>query len=253
MFWISALIAGLIMGFLSGFLGIGAGTLMVPTLFYIFHLTMKQAIATSLFIMIFASLSGFFAHRREGQINLKLGFALGIAGMVGAQLGGFSTAFISNLWLKILFGVLLLFCAIQMLLKKSENKKLEIANDQKKSLDFDFPKSILTGLGAGYFSGLLGVGGAFLLIPAMHIILKVPMKIAIGTSLIAVFLNAISATSCYLWKGEVEISLGLIIGFAAVIAAQFGAKATVHFSSAKLRKMFAWLLVAIGILMLIKK
>ena len=252
MLWINGLIAGLVMGFLSGLLGIGGGTVIVPALYYIFHLTMKQAIGTSLFVILFASLSGFIVHRREKQVNLKLGLTLGIAGMAGAVMGGFSTTFISDFWLKILFGVLLLFCALQMLVKKEENKKLENGNDKKIPLHFDFPKSILIGLGAGYFSGLLGVGGAFVMIPAMHIILKVPMKIAIGTSLIAVFLNATSATGCYLWRKEVAISLGLLIAVTSIVGAQFGARATVHFSADKLRKLFAWFLVAIGILMLVR-
>ncbi len=253
MLWINGLIAGLVMGFLSGLLGIGGGTVIVPALYYIFHLTMKQAIGTSLFVILFASLSGFIAHHRKGQVNLKLGLTLGIAGMAGAQLGGFSTSIISDLWLKILFGILLLFCAIQMLVKKEGNKKLENSNDKKNSLHFNFPKSIAIGLGAGYLSGLLGVGGAFVMIPAMHIILKVPMKLAIGTSLIAIFLKGISASGYYLWRKEVAISLGLVIAVTSIIGAQFGARATLHFSADKLRKMFAWFLVAIGILMLIKK
>jgi len=252
MFWINGLIAGLVMGFLSGLLGIGGGTVIVPTLFYIFHLTMKQAIGTSLFIILFASLSGFIAHRRAKQVNLKLGLTLGIAGMAGAVVGGFSTSIISDLWLKILFGILLLFCAIQMLLKREGNKKSENNRDGEHSLHFSFPKSIAIGLGAGYLSGLLGVGGAFVMIPAMHIILKVPMKIAIGTSLVAVFLNATSATGCYLWKKEVAISLGLVIAVTSIIGAQFGARATPHFSADKLRKLFAWFLVVIGILMLVR-
>ena len=274
MFWINALIAGLVMGFLSGLLGIGGGTVIVPALLYIFHLTMKEAIGTSLFIILFASLSGFIAHRQKRQVNLKLGLTLGIAGMAGAVMGGFSTTFISDFWLKILFGILLLFCAIQMLVKKggSNKKSLPLSHPPDGSpslgerirgegageevgggLNFNFPKSIAIGLGAGYLSGLLGVGGAFVMIPAMHIILRVPMKIAIGTSLIAVFLNATSGAACYLWKKEVAISLGLIIAVSSIIGAQFGARATVYFPAAKLRKLFAWFLVAIGILMLLKK
>ena len=270
MLWINGLIAGLVMGFLSGLLGIGGGTVIVPALFYIFHLTMKQAIGTSLFIILFASFSGFIAHRQKRQVNLKLGLTLGIAGMAGAVVGGFSTTFISDLWLKLLFGILLLFCAVQMLLKKEGNSSPPQSSPQggrKKhpqssplmgeevggGASFNFPKSIAIGLGAGYLSGLLGVGGAFVMIPAMHIILKVPMKLAIGTSLIAIFLKGISASGYYLWRKEVAISLGLVIAITSIIGAQFGARATLHFSSAKLRKMFAWFLVAIGILMLIKK
>ncbi len=265
MLWINGLIAGLVMGFLSGLLGIGGGTVMVPALYYIFHLTMKQAIGTSLFVILFASLSGFIAHRREKQVNLKLGLTLGIAGMAGAVVGGFSTTFISDFWLKALFGVLLLFCAIQMLVKRGGSNKKSLPLPLRERIrgegageevgggvNFNFPKSILIGLGAGYLSGLLGVGGAFVMIPAMHIILKVPMKLAIGTSLIAVFLNATSATGCYLWKREVVISLGLVIAVTSIIGAQFGARATIRFSADKLRKLFAWFLVAIGILMLLK-
>ena len=253
MFWINGLIAGLVMGFLSGLLGIGGGTVIVPALFYIFHLTMKEAIGTSLFVILFASLSGFFAHRQKRQVNLKLGLTLGIAGMAGAVVGGFSTTFISDLWLKLLFGILLLFCAVQMLLKKEGNSSPLKGEEIGGGVHFNFPKSIAIGLGAGYLSGLLGVGGAFVMIPAMHIILKVPMKLAIGTSLIAIFLKGISASGYYLWRKEVAISLGLVIAITSIIGAQFGARATLHFSSAKLRKMFAWFLVAIGILMLIKK
>ena len=257
MFWINGLIAGLVMGFLSGLLGIGGGTVIVPILFYIFHLTMKEAVGTSLFIILLASLSGFFAHRREGQVNLKLGLTLGIAGMAGAVVGGFSTSIISDFWLKLLFGILLLFCAIQMLLKREGNSpppqsSPSMGEEVGGGVNFNFPKSIAIGLGAGYLSGLLGVGGAFVMIPAMHIILKVPMKIAIGTSLVAVFLNATSATGCYLWKKEVAISLGLVIAVTSIIGAQFGARATPHFSADKLRKLFAWFLVAIGILMLVR-
>jgi len=265
MLWMNGLIAGLVMGFLSGLLGIGGGTVIVPALYYIFHLTMKEAIGTSLFVILFASLSGFIAHYKERQVDLRLGLTLGITGMLGAQFGGFSTSIISDLWLKMLFGILLLFCAIQMLVRKGGNSPSPQSSPLRKGshpldgkeevgggLHFNFPKSIAIGLGAGYLSGLLGVGGAFVMIPAMHIILKVPMKLAIGTSLVAVFLNATSATGCYLWRKEVAISLGLLLAITSIIGAQFGARATLHFSAEKLRKMFAWFLVAIGILMLVR-
>ncbi len=285
MFWINGLIAGLVMGFLSGLLGIGGGTVIVPALFYIFSLTMKEAIGTSLFIMLFASLSGLLIHRQKGQVNLKLGLILGIAGMAGAQLGGFSTIVISDLWLKRLFGILLLFCASQMLIKREGNRKSLSPSSQSSpamphisagvlygapysshqhpsrgvkppeiggGVSFNIPKSIGIGLGAGYLSGLLGLGGAFVMIPAMFIILQVPMKIAIGTSLLAIFLKAISASGYYLWKKEVAIFLGLVIAATSIIGAQFGARATTRLSADRLRKLFVWFLVAIGILMLVK-
>ena len=90
------------------------------------------------------------------------------------------------------------------------------------------------------------------MIPAMYIILRVPMKIAIGTSLLAIFLKGISASSYYLWKKEVFLSLGFIIAATSIIGAQFGARATTYLSPEKLRKLFAWFLVAIGILMLVR-
>ncbi|MCK4244985.1 MAG: sulfite exporter TauE/SafE family protein, partial [Candidatus Omnitrophica bacterium] len=134
------MIAGIVMGFLSGLLGIGGGVVIVPALVYIFSLTMKEAIGTSLFIMLFASLSGLLTHRQKGQVNLKLGLVLGVAGMAGAQLGGFSTTLISDLWLKRLFGILLLFCASRMLLQKKKGERE--GNCKTTSLEFSRWKAV---------------------------------------------------------------------------------------------------------------
>ena len=118
-----------------------------------------------------------------------------------------------------------------------------------------FNKSLasILGLIAGTASGLLGIGGALIMLPVMHIFLHVPMNICVGTSLFVVFFNSLSGAFGYIARGETNLKLAILIAVGSVIAAPFGAKLSVKISREKLRKIFAVILVLAGIAILFKK
>ena len=183
LFYLTALSGGAIVGFSSGLLGVGGGWLIVPFLYLFFSLSITEAIGTSLLIILFTSASGTFAHLRKGNIYLPIILPLAISGMVGARFGVLTALSIPEIYLKILFTFLLIFFGFKMFFQKEER------NSESLPSHINLYFLTLSGLICGYFSGLLGVGGAFILVPLLHLFFKFPMRICIGSSLLVIFLQ----------------------------------------------------------------
>ena len=240
LFCLTALLGGAIAGFSSGLLGVGGGWLIVPFLYLLFSLSITEAIGTSLFIIFFTSVSGTFAHLRKGNIYFPIILPLVISGMIGVRFGALTALSLPEIYLKVLFFLLLIFSGFKMFFQKEEGNFEEIPSH------FNFYLLTLSGLICGYLSGLLGVGGAFILMPLLHLFFKFPMRICIGSSLLVILFNGFVGGISYLLAGKVNIPLLFLLSLSSIIFAPLGAETVSHISQERLRRIFAILLFLIA-------
>lgn len=258
------IIIGLIVGFMGGFLGVGGGVIIIPLLSYWVFPAMKvppevimhMAFGTSLAIIIPTSLSGSFAHARNGNIRWSIVLLLVIPGVGGSFLGATIASFLPGNLLKVLFGVLLFFLSGQMLWEKEE---MQIGGENKEGEPK--PRALVIGFIVGVFSGLFGLGGGVIAIPLMVRFLKIPIHRAMGISIAFVFFVSLVGTLGYIFhgwgKGQLPpFSLGYVHGWGWIMAgipslflARLGAHLACQTHPLRMRKIFALLLFLIGLRM----
>ena len=252
MYYLLALLAGLFTGIGSGMLGIGGGSILVPVLLFIFGLSIKEAIGTSLCIIVLTAVSAIVVHWKEKQVNLKLGIIMASTGVIGAQLGSYLNKIIPDNTIKFIFTIVVIIFGLKMWIGTNNGGKETFATNTS-NIRFNKSLASILGLITGTASGLLGIGGALIMVPVMHIFLRIPMNICIGTSLFIVFFNSLSGAFGYIARGDTNLKLAVLIAVGSIVAAPFGAKLSVKISREKLRKIFAAVLVLAGIAILFKK
>lgn len=243
--WIQGLLTGVAAGFICGLFGMGGGSLMVPAIVYVFDLPIKQAIGTSLFVIVFSAISALINYIRHKKVSYKLAFFVVPGGVLGAQAGAFLTSRISDILVKYIFVVVIAGLGIRMFFQKENSDFCEDKN-------FNKAKAIVIGFLAGFVSGLCGVGGAVLIIPLLYIFLKLPIHTCIGTAVVAILFNAISGVSGYMVRELVDFRIGLTLAIGSTVAAPFGARISIRTDREKMRKIFAVVLILSGISVLFK-
>jgi len=252
MYYLLGPLAGIFVGIESGLLGMGGGSILVPVLLFVFRLPIKEAIGTSLCIIVLTAFSGIIVHWKEKQVNLKLAIVMALTGVIGAQLGSYLNKIIPDNIIKFIFTIVVIIFGFKMWIGTNNGGKETFATNTS-NIRFNKSLASILGLIAGTASGLLGIGGALIMVPIMHIFLRIPMKICVGTSLFVVFFNSLSGAFGYISRGDTNLKLAILIAVGSVVAAPFGAKLSVKISREKLRKIFAVVLVLAGIAILFKK
>jgi uncharacterized membrane protein YfcA len=206
-----------LMGLSLGLLGGGGSILAVPILKYALSFGAKEAIASSLTVVGATSLFGAVPHWREGRVRLRTGLVFGLAAMAGAFLGAeYLAPFLSGATQLALFGVVMLVAAFFMF---RENESAKAAHGTEKGSLARTYLLLLLALGGavGVLTGLVGVGGGFLIVPALVLLARVPMKEAVGTSLLVIAMNSLAGFAGYL--GEVSFQWRLMALFAVLAVA----------------------------------
>jgi len=219
------LLAGASGGFLSGLLGIGGGIVMVPILLYLppfLHLPlieMKSVAGLTITQGFFSSLSALFIHYKNRYVNKKLVAVMGITFFIASLTGGFYSDKVSNKFLLILFAVLAVFALLLIFQPLKENKNFNGADD----IQFNIPKAVLLSIFLGFLLGMVGQGGAFIIIPAVVYFLGIPFKVAIGSML---GINLFSTVGGFLGKlgsNQILFTSAALLVAGAIPAAQLGA------------------------------
>lgn len=252
-----ALCIGLSLGLIGG----GGSILAVPILVYVMGIGSKVAIAMSLIIVGTVSLAGAIPHWLQGNINLKTAFMFTPAAMLGAFLGARLTAlpFITEMFQLICFGIVMVVASVWMIRESSTKTDLSYAGAPGKGIatTTSHPHRWLAipaeGLGVGLLTGFVGVGGGFLIIPALVLLGGIPMKEAIGTSLLII--AAKSATGFLGYLNQVDVDWGLMISFtlAASLGTLAGAYLTRFIDAKYLQKGFGYFVLAVAIFVLIRR
>lgn len=247
-----AFLAALTMGFVLGLLGGGGSILAVPILVFLLGVNAKAAIATSLLVVGTTSAFAAIGHARNGNVVWRTGLIFGAFSMAGAFGGGLLAAFIPGNVLLILFAVLMLVTAIAMLRRKPR-APAHASPDETPKAQLPIPKIALEGIVVGAVTGLIGAGGGFLVVPALALLGGLSMRNAIGTSLLVIAMKSFAGFAGY--AGHVEIDFALVSGFvvAAILGTVLGTQAARKIEADRLRKVFAYFVLAMGAFILTQK
>jgi uncharacterized protein len=204
---------GLMTGFLSGFFGIGGGTILVPLLLLAGYGT-KVAIGISVVQMVFSSLFGSYLNNKKGTLDLKLVTFIGLGGFAGAQLSGPITSGFSDKSLEFIFLGFALFALVRLFMKTSADKA------QKE--DVNPVILIIIGFVLGIVSMAIGVGGSIVLTPILVGFFHFPLKKAISAGLFFVVFSSASGAISHIVHGHVDVRSGLIVGLASLVGVYIG-------------------------------
>jgi len=245
-----ALALAALIGILLGVLGGGGSILTVPVLVYVVGLPPKEAIAMSLPVVGATSLVGAVGHWRAGNVRLPTALAFGAAAMLGSFGGARLARHVTGQAQLVLLAVVLLGAAVAMYrsgpYEEAVPHTAAALAPSRAALTF----LLYVGLAVGVLTGLVGVGGGFLIVPALVILARVPIRQAVGTSLLVIAMNSTSAFAGYL--GTVEIAWRFVALFTAVAIAGIlaGTRLVRYVSPAALRRGFALFLVGMGALII---
>jgi len=251
-----ALVIGLTLGLLGG----GGSILTVPVLVYMLGINPVVSTGYSLFIVGLSAFVGAISYYRKDLIDIKTAIVFGFPAIVGVylarmfvvpaipdeifQIGSFMVT--KNIGIMLLFAVMMIAASVSMI---KGRKDREVNPDRK----FNYPLILVEGLIVGLFTGLVGAGGGFLIIPALVVLSDLPMKMAVGTSL-----SIIAVKSLIGFVGEVQVHTPdwmFLLSFSALAVAGIfiGTKLSTVISGKKLKPVFGWFVLVMGVYILGKE
>ena len=259
---ICGLIASLLIGLSLGLIGGGGSILTVPILVYLFHIEPVLATAYSLFIVGATSIIGTIPKYKAGQVKINTALLFGIPSILGVFLtrtfilpqipyilfSGNSFSITKNIFLMMLFASLMIAASYSMI-KSSKTIKASPSS----ATQLNYPLIITLGAMEGFLTGLVGAGGGFLIIPALVLFTQLPMKEAIGTSLLIIAAKSLIGFLGDLSHSEIDWSLlGLLSGIA-ILGILIGNRLSRKIDGQKLKKGFAWFVLTVGVYILIRE
>ena len=216
-------LVGVGIGALSGFFGIGGGTVLVPVLL-LMGFGMKTAVGISVMQMVFSSLYGSFLNWRKGSLVLGEGLFVGFGGFAGGYLSGYLTPYVSDRLLQFVFVGFVLFALIRMITSR-------VHEDASESRTLPKWLLFLIGTGIGVIAISIGVGGAIILIPLLSGILHYPVKKAVSAGLFFVVFSSVAGMLGRLVHGEIDLLHGAIIGVGSLLGVWIGVWLKEHVSN----------------------
>ena len=265
---------GAAVGFLSGMFGVGGGFLITPLLIF-YNIPPAVAVATGANQVVASSFSGALSHFRRGTLDVKLGVTLLAGGLAGASVGVYLFTLLRRLgqldliislfyvtFLSIVGGLMLIE-SINALRRAAANKPVSLRKPGQHNwvhrLPFKmrFKRSkiylsvipvIVLGFGVGVLTSIMGVGGGFIMVPAMIYLLRIPTNVVIGTSLFQIiFVTAFTTIVQATTNQSVDVFLAGLLMIAGVIGAQYGVRVGQQLRGEQLRALLAIIVLAVGV------
>jgi uncharacterized membrane protein YfcA len=255
-------IFSVLIGISLGLIGGGGSILTVPVLVYIFKIDAITATGYSLFIVGITALVGSFTYFKNKLVNIKTAIIFGIPSIIAVfatrayivpaipnEIMTIGTLVITKgIFVMLIFAVLMIAASYSMI--KKDKKTEEIKSEEQ---SFNYPIILIEGILVGILTGLVGAGGGFLIIPALVILSRLPMKEAVGTSLVIIAAKSLlgffgeAGTSNMDWQLLSSVSAFAIIGIFV------GAYLSKKIDGAKLKPAFGWFVLVMGIYIIIKE
>jgi uncharacterized membrane protein YfcA len=261
---IAGYFASLLIGISLGLIGGGGSILTVPVLVYLFGVDPVLATSYSLFIVGTTSLVGAFPKYRHGLVNMKTAIIFGIPSIAAVyatrkflvpiipqevfSIGTFTVT--KPILMMILFAVLMVFASYSMIRDKNGNGKPDKKEGPQR---FNYPMILLEGAVVGVLTGLVGAGGGFLIIPALVLLSKLPMKQAVGTSLLIIAAKSLIGFTGDLGHYTMDWKLLGIVTALAVGGIFLGSWLSHKIDGNKLKKAFGWFVLLMGIYIIVKE
>lgn len=240
---ILAILFGALIGLLLGLVGGGGSILTVPILVYVLGEGVHEATATSLVIVGSTALVGMVPHARAGRVAPATALVFGGAGIVGAFVGAYLNRLVSGSVILLLFGILMLVVAAKMAMRRTQDAG---AGAERIVHGVRWPV-LVSGLGVGLLTGFFGVGGGFLIVPALVLVLGFPMRLAVGTSLAIIAINSAAGVLAHLGSGGIDLGLAALFVLGGLAGATLGGRLAGHVDEPKLSRGFAALVALVGL------
>ena len=255
-------LASIVMGLTLGLIGGGGSILTVPILVYLFDVDPVLSTAYSLFVVGLTSAVGSFSHFKSGNVHVKTAVIFGVPAIAAVYsvrkfimpiipdpvftVGSVEVS--KSLAVLVLFGVLMLLASITMIRKPMEQ------TEGPEKINYNYPLIFIEGIFVGSITGLVGAGGGFLIIPALVLLAGLPMKQAVGTSLVIIaFKSLIGFTGDLGGELVIDYQFMLIFSIFAIAGIFIGSYLTHFISNEKLKPVFGWFVLVMGVYILVKE
>ncbi|MDA5110921.1 sulfite exporter TauE/SafE family protein [Brevibacillus thermoruber] len=245
---ITLFLIGFAGSFISGLVGIGGSIIKYPMLLYIppalglAAYTAHEVSGISAVQVFFATISGVWALRKDKLINYKLVAYMGVAIIIGSFAGGYGGKFLAPETINLVYGVLASIAAFMMFVP---NKGIDDIPLEK--VQFNKTIAVLAALVVGIASGIVGAAGAFILVPIMLLVLKIPTRMTIASSLAITFISSIGSTVGKVMAGDVLFWPSVIMVVASILAAPLGARLSKRINTKILQAILAVLILGTAV------
>lgn len=248
LFIIVLFLIGFVGSFISGMVGIGGSIIKYPMLLYIppfiglTAFSAHEVSGISAIQVLFATIGGVWAYRKGGYLNKSLILYMGVAILLGSFIGGYGSQFMNESMINVVYGLLATIAAVMMFVPK---KGIDDTPFDKVTFNPWIASStaFIVGIGAG----IVGAAGAFILVPIMLVVLKIPTRMTIASSLAITFISSIGATTGKILTGQVLFLPALIMIVASLLASPLGAKVGQKVNTKLLQGMLAILILGTAI------
>lgn len=267
------MLVGIVAGTLGSILGIGGGMIITPFLTVALGLDIKYAIGASIIAVIATSSGASVAYLKDDLLNLRVAMFLELATTTGAIIGAVLTGLVPSSLLSVLFGLLLVYSAYNMYRKLRNKQKNVVQNEDdkwskklklngryydhqsQKQISYavkNVPGGFAMMTGAGFASGLLGIGSGAFKVIAMDTIMKMPLKPSTATSNLMMGVTAAASATVYFFNGSMRFDIAAPLALGILLGAMIGSRIMVHLKPKVIRMIFIPIILYMGIQMALK-
>ena len=257
--FIGALIIGIVLGLIGG----GGSILTVPVLVYLFYINPVTATAYSLFIVGVSALVGALKNIQKKLIDFRTAIVFSIPAFIAVyvarrflvpaipntlfSLGDFLLT--KNIAIMIFFAIIMLIAALSMI----QNGKESLLPSEESKVAYNYPLIIIEGIVVGTLTGIIGAGGGFLIIPALVLFAKLPMKKAVATSLLIIAIKSLIGFIGDVETLDIDWSFLLLFTLVSIIGIFVGVWLNKFIDGKKLKKGFGWFVLIMGVYIILKE
>ncbi|WP_394810771.1 sulfite exporter TauE/SafE family protein [Alkalibacillus aidingensis] len=241
---------GFVGSFVSGMVGIGGSIIKYPMLLYIPSLlgfaafTAHEVSGISAVQVFFATIGGVWAYRKGGYLNKELIIYMGVSILIGSFIGGYGSRFLSEVSVNLVYAILATIAVMMMFMPKKGIDELSFDE-----VTFNKTLAAILALIVGIGAGIVGAAGAFILVPIMLIVLKIPTRMTIASSLAITFISSIGSTAGKIMTGQVLLVPAIIMIIASLVASPIGANVGKKVNTKILQSILALLILGTAIKM----
>lgn len=242
---------GLLIGVLLGLLGGGGSILAVPALVYGAGVPLAEAVPMSLLVVGVSSATALLPRLRHRQVQWRIAGIVGAAGAAAAVAGAAVNRLLDPRIVLVGFAAVMVVAAVRMLRERPSIGGDCALPGGGVNWRGCLPKAIGSGLAVGFLTGLFGVGGGFLIIPALVLLLGLPMTTAVGTSLLIIVINAAAGFAAHAGDATLDYRLAAVFTLAAIVGSLAAARIATRLPADRLRRGFAYLVLAVAAFVLL--